>query len=231
MADQQIVFLPGLGADERLFVSQRPRFPSMVVPRWIEPRPGEKLHDYAVRMAATIEPRENMILGGVSMGGMVAQEIAQILKPRALVLIATCRHPSELASWIRPFVAMERLTPAFLVNNMKKFAEYGMPTMGVYEAAHKAVLLEIARDVPISFARWAAGAILEWRGAPAASCPVLRIHGRRDLMIRCPRHIPGIETECVRVPGAGHLLNLTHAEEVNNHISSWMGKLTQSATS
>ena len=131
MPDQPIVLLSGLGADERLLVLQHLRFPSLIVPRWIEPIPNETLRDYSKRMAATIEPQDNMILGGVSMGGMVALEIAQILKLRGVVLIAACYTPSEIASWVRTVAAVGRVTPAFFGDHIRKFAELGMSAMGV----------------------------------------------------------------------------------------------------
>ena len=232
MPDQPIVLLSGLGADERLLVLQRLRFPSLIVPRWIEPIPNETLRDYSKRMAATIEPQDNMILGGVSMGGMVALEIAQILKLRGVVLIAACYTPSEIASWVRTVAAVGRVTPAFFGDHIRKFAELGMSAMGVREPAHKAVVLEIAKDVSFKFARWAASAILDWPGvAPLALCPVcpvLRIHGSRDHMIRCPVALAPAGQTNVLIAGAGHVLNLTHAGEVNNAITAWLEVLNRS---
>ena len=225
MTDQPIVFLAGLGVDERLFVRQRPPFPTLVVPRWIEPHPGEALREYSRRMAATISPHPDMILGGVSMGGMVALEMAKILKPRGLVLIGSCQRPNEIFGWIRAVASVARYAPALRGNHMKWIAKMGMPLMGVCERGHREILLQLAEDLSSKFACWAAGAIVDWPGATPAMCPVLRIHGRRDRMIRCPLESSSANQTTAIVAGAGHVLNLTHAEEVNDAIASWVANL------
>jgi len=73
-AARRLVFLPGLGADARLFDPQRAVFPEIEVPPWLPYREEESLADYARRMAATVTLSANMYLGGVSFGGMVALE-------------------------------------------------------------------------------------------------------------------------------------------------------------
>jgi len=66
---------------------------------------------------------------------------------------------------------------------------------------------------PPSFIRWAANAIFSWPGVVDLPIPVRHIHGDRDHLIPLRRVAP----DCV-IPGAGHLLNLTHAAAVNDFI-------------
>ena len=77
----RLVLLPGMGADERMFEEQRAAFPGLIVPPWLPARKRESLRDYAARMAETIRVERPFYLGGVSMGGMVALEMARYLKP------------------------------------------------------------------------------------------------------------------------------------------------------
>ena len=88
-AEPHFVLLTGLGADERLFNAQRAAFPGLVTPRWIAPWPREGLAEYAERFAAEIPISRPLVLGGCSLGGMVAYEMAHVLRPDALVLIAS----------------------------------------------------------------------------------------------------------------------------------------------
>ena len=67
-----VILLPGLGADERLFVSQRDVWPDLVVPRWLRPELGEDLARYAARLAEQLLVSRPLVLGGCSFGGMVA---------------------------------------------------------------------------------------------------------------------------------------------------------------
>jgi pimeloyl-ACP methyl ester carboxylesterase len=63
------------------------------------------------------------------------------------------------------------------------------------------------------FARWAIGAILRWQPTPLADTPVFHIHGQGDRMIRASMVTP----DCL-VPDGAHLINLSHAVQVNDFI-------------
>ena len=106
----KLILIPGLGTDERLFERQRSAFPDLWVPPWILVRGNEGLADYAARMAGVIANKqtEPFVLGGVSLGGMLAYEIARHVKPQAVVLIASCRTPlgdSRIFSSQRSYLA------------------------------------------------------------------------------------------------------------------------------
>jgi hypothetical protein len=49
-----LVFLPGVGADHRLFKYQMAAFRNSYAVDWIDPLPHESLEQYAVRLAETI---------------------------------------------------------------------------------------------------------------------------------------------------------------------------------
>src|ERR1043165_10147598 len=97
MGAASLLLLPGMGADERLLAPQRAEFPDLVVPRWIPALRGESLADYARRLASSLGPAQDRWIGGVSLGGMVALEMAPILRPRGVVLRSE-EHTSELQS-------------------------------------------------------------------------------------------------------------------------------------
>ena len=94
-ADLNVIFLPGLGADGRLFASQREVFPDLITPPWLPPAPHEDLAQYAVRLAGTLPLIRPLFLGGCSFGGMAAYEMARILKPDALVLMGSVQRPQR----------------------------------------------------------------------------------------------------------------------------------------
>jgi len=54
MDDPTLVFLPGMGADHRLFKYQTATFPNCYAADWIDSLPNESLEQYAVRLAETI---------------------------------------------------------------------------------------------------------------------------------------------------------------------------------
>jgi pimeloyl-ACP methyl ester carboxylesterase len=71
------------------------------------------------------------------------------------------------------------------------------------------LFVEMARATPPGFLKWGAEAILSWRPSPV-TVAVHQIHGDRDRVVPVRR----VQADVV-VPQAGHLLSLTHPEEVN----------------
>lgn len=224
-AHAHLVLLPGMGADERMFAAQRARFPHLVTPAWIDPEPGESLEAYARRLAASLPRlRGPVLLGGVSFGGMVAHEVARVLKPDGVVLIgsATSAHDvpaplralSRTLAWRLPRAVFERTKPLSPLA-VGRFGVRGHPE-------HRALFLRMLREAPPDFIHWAAGAVGRWRPDPLLEVPVLRIHGSHDRVLP-----PSPEDELHLVEGAGHLLNMTHAEEVNAFLAAAMERLAE----
>ncbi|MBR5160025.1 MAG: alpha/beta hydrolase, partial [Thermoguttaceae bacterium] len=68
----KFIFIPGLGVDSRIFEKQLAVLPDSVAIDWIEPLPGERLEEYAKRLAQTVTPSSRCIVVGLSFGGMLA---------------------------------------------------------------------------------------------------------------------------------------------------------------
>jgi pimeloyl-ACP methyl ester carboxylesterase len=210
--------LPGLGADARLMQPQRAAFNNATTPDWIKPSPGESLPEYANRFAATIPINKDDILLGVSFGGMVALEIARQRPVRAIILIASCRHPRSIAPAVTRFASVGLRFP--IPNAARRLAPLAIPVLGPMNPDHRKLLMDMAETTSMDFLRWGARAILGWAGVESVTCPTLHIHGRRDRVILCKAVRADAE-----VPGAGHVVNLTHAPEVNEAVRAFLDSL------
>src|SRR3972149_5947698 len=93
-----IVLLPGLGADQRRFQLQPAATPDLLIPSWPVPRPQDSLPAYAARLADAIPSSDCLYLGGSSFGGMVALELAALLRPKGGILIGGCTSPGGVAA-------------------------------------------------------------------------------------------------------------------------------------
>lgn len=214
-ADFQLFLLPGLGADHRLFEPQRLAFPQLVVPPWIPPRRNESLSDYAARMAETIRPTRDVpfVLGGVSFGGMMAYEMARHLRPDATVLIATCRTRSGLrpvfraARWLLPALPVQAWAVAKLLAGPAVQLRFDAT------AERKRLAVEMFKQMDSRFMHWTLQAILNWDPKPVDGVRVVQIHGRRDMLIPAGR----VKADQYIADG-GHLINITHADQVNAFI-------------
>jgi pimeloyl-ACP methyl ester carboxylesterase len=215
----QLILLPGLGADHRLLGPQREAFPQLVIPPWIPPRKNESLPDYAARMAETITPSPDLplVLGGVSFGGMVAYEMARRFKPNAVVLIASCRKRESLSPLYRSGRRLLPLVPYWLWSVAKLDLISGVVVrmrLGV-DPSRRDLAIRMFKESDSRFMHWVLQAILNWDPKPLLGVRVLQIHGGRDSLIRARR----VEADKI-IPDGGHMINLTHAEEVNEFLRS-----------
>lgn len=210
----RLILLPGLGADKGLFGPQRPVFPHLEVPPWPVHRDGESLADYARRMCATIDVAEPFYLGGVSFGGMVAQELARHLRPAAVFLIASGRSGRCVAPHLRYFGEFMKVLPRRTFSAGQGLSRLFVEKFGRLTAAQRAQFEAMLSDVQPSFVRWGILAILDWPGAVDLPMPVHHIHGAEDQLIP----IDKVDPDEV-VPGAGHLVNVTHPAVVNRFLA------------
>lgn len=209
-----LVLLPGLGADQRLFEPQKAAFSDLLVPPWIVPKRKETLPDYAARLAETIVAARPIVLGGSSFGGMVAWEMARHLRPEAVVLIGSCRSPKALhpvARGLRPIVP---LTAVQLFSLAKVFAPLGLKMFSPFTPEQRELCVAMFKEMDGGFMKWACRAVLGWVPNEPPAIPIFQIHGGKDRIM--PARL--VEADEI-IPDGGHLINLTHPEQVNAFIT------------
>jgi pimeloyl-ACP methyl ester carboxylesterase len=209
----RLLLFPGLGADSRMLEPQRRAFPHAETPNWIPHVPGESLRGYVERFARSLAIDSPAILGGVSMGGMVALEMARIVPARCVILIASCRHPRATNPLLRLSERLTRPLPSILLDKGRVLAPLFLGRGGRLGAPERKLLVRMARDLPVPFLRWAPRAVLAWQGCEDPGVPVYHIHGDRDIVFALRRVRPDRV-----VPGGIHVLNLSHPDEVNAFI-------------
>lgn len=221
--DARLILLPGLGADERMYEPQRAAFPRLEVPRWPVPRRRETLAGFARRIADQIDPAGPLFLGGSSFGGMVALEAARYLNPRAVFLIGSCRSPRSVPWGFRLGARVGRFAPGPILRVIHALSSRSTRMFGHLNAEQHAMMVEMMRQADPAFIQWGGHALTRWAGADELPMPVYHIHGGGDRIMPCRLVSPD-----VIVPGAGHLLNVTHAGEVNRFLAE---RLTRPPTS
>ena len=216
--DLPLYLLPGMGADARLFRSQLDTFPNAVVPPWLAPEPRESLADYARRFADTLRPNGPCFVGGASFGGFVALEMAPHLNALGCFLIGSARGPSEMPTrirWLRPFGGTIGVLPFRL---LAPGAWLTRNTVGQFSHPLTRSFLRHLQETDSSFLRWGSQAALRWTPSPAtADVRIFQIHGERDRVFPAKR-----SRADVILPGAGHLISLTHATAVNEYLRRHM---------
>jgi pimeloyl-ACP methyl ester carboxylesterase len=210
--DPPLILFSGMGADERVFAPQAGAFPNLLVPRWIVPAGDETLACYGRRLAGHIDPARPCFVGGASFGGMVALEVARHL-PHVLgcFLIGSVRAPRELPARLRALRPLGRFARCL------PFACQPLSARLALSIADHPMLRQAA-DADPAFLRWACRAVLTWESPDGATAfPIHQIHGDRDPILPCRCTRPDVV-----VRGAGHVLTLSHPEQVNEFIRDRM---------
>jgi pimeloyl-ACP methyl ester carboxylesterase len=207
--------LSGIGGDERLFEAQRAVRDIRPI-AWIPAAHArETLGQYAERLAAQLHIHEPFDLGGSSFGGMVALEIARHLAPQNVFLFGSCRSPRSIAPSLRALRLIAPMLPDRLLHPPVLLQRPVAWWFGATSAAHAELFADMLASTPSEFMRWASNAVASWKGVAQLSVPIHHVHGERDRLIPCRR----VRADRV-IAGAGHLLNVTHADAVNDFIAS-----------
>lgn len=204
-----VYLLPGVGCDARLFERLDLAGFEVVKLEWPAFEVQDSLPAIARRMAATVQADRPHVLVGVSMGGMVAQEMAVLTNPRKVVLISTWTGPQEWPLHVR-FSA--RLGLHRVIRDWTMRAAWPVKRlMDPREGAVDRLLWDMASKQSARQLRLGTAAIMRWKGSPWKG-PLVRIHGDRDIVT--PLRFPVDHL----VKGGQHVMVLTKAAEVSRAL-------------
>ena len=151
-------------------------------------------------------------------GGMVALEMAKILRPRAVFLIASGYSGNEASLIIQPFQRFFKFIPMPLY----RFGRWALPPLvrlafGAYGREASDLIIDVMRN-HVDFVTWRRGiaSIAGWRFQGGLEMPVYALHGTNDWLMPLYR-VPRPE---VIVEGGPHLINISHPEQTNAFLTS-----------
>ncbi|MBK6832216.1 MAG: alpha/beta hydrolase [Flavobacteriales bacterium] len=207
-----LYLIPGLGADHRLF--DRLALPEHTLHYLDWPRMPEhaSLRQFAQELAHKIDRSRPHGLLGVSMGGMVAQELAAITDPKCVVLISSWKGRSEMPWNIRMMRGLrpERMVTDVMVRRVVPFLRILRWTLGMEDRASQELgqlMLSTfsARDLRVMM-----DAVIHWNGPTSPLKKLVHIHGDKDRLMPI-----SLIKEPIVVPGGTHFMVYSRAEEVS----------------
>jgi pimeloyl-ACP methyl ester carboxylesterase len=217
----KVYFISGLGADSRVFrhIQLPPGFEAAYLD-WVKPDKNESLHNYAMRLAERIDTKEQFIIVGLSMGGMMAVEISKLYHPLTTILLSSVPCSAHLPFYYRAAakLRLHRIVPISVL----KSASFVKRFFTAEKDEDKKLLHQLIRDTDPAFIRWAINAILYW-DCKDFSCRYIHIHGARDLILPVrytrPTHV---------IQKAGHLMVMTKAMEINAILADALKNISTS---
>jgi len=206
-------FISGLGADKRIFSKLKlDEKINIIHIDWINPVKNESLATYAERLSKVIDKYQPFALVGVSFGGMIAVEIAKVLKPITTVIISSTMLSIQLPALYR-FAGKLRLLnfiPARLLKSSNKLTQNYY--FGIRSSSEKILLSKIIKDTDPYFLKWAIGSILSWENKIKPE-RIFHIHGTNDKILYSRKATPDFVIE-----NGSHFMVYQNAAEISGII-------------
>ena len=209
-----VYFVPGLAASPLIY--ERIKLPEelceSIFLEWEDPLDGETLHDYSRRLCKKVT-HERPVLVGVSMGGLVVQEMAECIETRKVVIISSVKSYHEY----QPLFKQARKTrtynivPTTLLINLEKLAKYHIFGRKLNQRfmLYKRYLHMRSKK----YWDWSIKEIIMWDRAEADP-NVVHIHGDQDIIFPS-KYIKNF----ILVPGGSHIMLVIKPDIISEHLT------------
>lgn len=203
-----LILFPGLGASERLFERFHFGNRKVHVINFLIPQKNETLQHYSRRMAEKIPPGDDFIFIGVSFGGILAQEVSQIVPAKKIILISTIKSTAEKPAYFSLFrlFPLYRMLPEWL---MKKTVVWFGNLMIKRSYEDQMFFISLLRESDIRVIRWGIYQTLHWKHRDVLP-DIIHIHGSKDLLFP----IKKLRVDHV-IEGGNHFMIIQRAPEIN----------------
>ena len=209
----KVYLIPGQGADYRLFNQLKlgDKYDTVHIQFTTPPRKCS-LSDYAQILLEQVDSSENFILIGVSIGGMIAVEMSEIIKPLQTIVISSAKCRQELPHRYRfmRFFPLNKLTPKSFY---KIGAQIAQPIVEPDRKIGKEVFKAMLKDKKPLFFKRTANMIINWK-RKTYSDGIIHIHGNNDHTIPLRK----VKADYIIKKGS-HMMVYTKGEEINELLS------------
>lgn len=207
-----VYLMPGLAANPTIFEHIKLPEDQFQIHwlEWIIPNQKETLESYAKRMIAKIE-HDNIVLLGVSFGGMLVQEMSKHIKLRKLFVVSSVKSKHELPKRMKVLKLTKayKILPTQLVSNIDFLAKYAFG-----ETVTKRIEL-YKKYLSVSDKRyldWAIENVIEWN-QDEPNQEAIYIHGDKDAIF--PHSCHG---NCIVIKGGTHIMVINKYKWFNENL-------------
>ena len=212
MSKIPVYFMPGLAASTSIF--ERINLPKdtfeIHLLEWFMPEKEETLQSYAQRMAEKVN-HENVVLIGVSFGGILVQEMASFLTIRKLIIISSIKSNKELPRRMKLArnTKAYKLLPTGLLQDVEKLVKYAFGDIMKQRLKLYEQFLFMRNK---EYLDWAIEQVVCWERV-TIDPSVIHIHGDADEVFPV-KNIKGF----IKVKGGTHIMILNRFRWFNDHL-------------
>lgn len=181
---------------------------------WMMPKKRETIESYAKRMILNIK-HDNIVLLGVSFGGILVQEMSKYLALKKLFVVSSVKSMHELPKRMKviKYTKAYKLLPTQLVSNIDSLAKYAFG-----ETIIKRIEL-YKRYLSVSdkqYLDWSIENVIEW-DQEAPNKEAIYIHGDKDAVF--PNSCEG---DCIVIKGGTHIMIINKYKWFNENLPKLM---------
>ncbi|MFL2632650.1 MAG: alpha/beta hydrolase [Candidatus Marivariicella sp.] len=211
MKKKNLYLMPGMAASPKIFeLLDLPKNISVNFLTWIKPLKNESLNSYAFRMTKFIDSK-NPILVGVSLGGVLVQEISKIIKCEKIIIISSIKSRSELPVSLKmaKYTNIHKLLPIKWIEDIENlflfvFGNKIKIRVGLYN--------KYLSERNPEYLSWAINSLVNWNQKNILDS-LIHIHGEEDNIFP----ISMIKKPVIKIKGS-HAIILTQANWFNINL-------------
>ena len=178
---------------------------------WMIPNKKETLESYAKRMITTYIKHDDIVLLGVSFGGILVQEISKHLTLSKLFVVSSVKSKHELPKRMKvmKYTKAYKILPTRLVSNIDFLAKYDFG-----ETVTKRIEL-YKKYLSVSdkhYLDWAIENVIEW-DQEEPNKDAIYIHGDKDGVF--PHSCVG---NCIVIKGGTHIMVINKYKWFNENL-------------
>ena len=209
----QIYFMPGLGANPKIFEHislPKDKFEIHLLEWKIPVSIDESIQDYAQRMANEIKHQKPVLLG-VSFGGVLVQEIAKIIAVKKIILVSSIKSHHEFPNRLKLLQKTKayKFFPTRIIENFDKYKKYFLGDFLKKRADLYTLYLSVNDSL---YLKWAIYTLLHWQQDKIPE-NILHIHGNNDHVFPS-KHIHNF----TQINNGSHVMILLKANEISTII-------------
>ncbi|GAA4090053.1 alpha/beta hydrolase [Mucilaginibacter panaciglaebae] len=214
----KIFLIAGLGADTRLYNNIDLGENHDITPiDWIEPNETDTLYTYAQKLIHQYFITNNSIVIGVSLGGMLAIEMAKQLKLNKIILISTIKTVKEEPLFFK-FLRTIPIHKLFTGRMLGRLGFFLRPIFGDMNEQEVWLFNDMVQKSSPKFLKWAFDAALKFDNDVILP-NVYHLIGDKDLLFDYKKI-----SNAIVVKGGTHIMVFDKAKQINKILKGILRK-------